>query len=96
MKLIKIWSQIYLIKIKKLFGYKLDQTIIPEGLYCYKFNGLKGTSLINGNSVPWYGTSVCPYYKSPTRNLNACLYCGIITDDIVFDDQCKLCGVNID
>ena len=36
----------------------------------------------------------CKYYKTLGKRWNGCKYLGIITDDFVFDDQCKMCGKN--
>ena len=45
-------------------------------------------------AVVTYYVIPCKYYKTLGKRWNGCKYLGIITDDFVFDDQCKMCGQN--
>jgi len=38
----------------------------------------------------------CKYYQKLGGNCNGCGFLGIITDDILFEDQVKMCGVKED
>lgn len=67
-----------------------DASCIPEGYYCYTPDDEKNTKKYTG--VYW--VIPCKYYKSLGKCLNACTFCGRITDDFIFDDQCKMCGEN--
>lgn len=81
-----MWSKFML-----FFGVKKDATKIPEGPYCYAPDYEKNAKE-NFNSGIYY-TKPCPYYKSMGR-YNGCSFLGHITDDCVFDDQCKICSEN--
>ena len=80
-----LWSKL-LIK----FGIRLDESVIPEGPYCYKPDLEKNKSETSFD----YHIIPCPYYKKISKNFNGCKYMGIVTDDFVFEDGCKICGVN--
>lgn len=78
-------------KLLILFNVNRSTSPIPRGHYCYtpdyeKNN--KRTSLKN------YYIKPCKYYKTLSHNWNGCSYLGIITDDLVFNDQCKMCNEN--
>jgi hypothetical protein len=74
-----------LIKIK--LGYKYSEDEIPDGPYCYKLLSVnKGKCKIKK----------CIYYKTLPKGYNSCNFLGLVTDDIVFDDQCKACGIKED
>jgi hypothetical protein len=77
-------------KLLILFNFKYDKTLIPEGQYCYKEDSEKNKS---SDSFVYY-IIPCIYYKKLGRTWNGCEYLGIITDDFVFGDQCKMCGEN--
>lgn len=80
-------------KIIIFFGYKYNKSVIPMGFYCYEPDSTKNPM----ETIPKDGIYYivpCPYYKSMGRGINGCKYLGIITDDMVFDDQCKICSVN--
>lgn len=82
------WAVILIAKIKLFFGYKYDKSIIPIGHYCYapdNEKNMKETGFI-------YHIIPCEHYVPLGKGWNACKYNGIITDDMVFDDQCKICG----
>lgn len=76
-----------------LFGFKHDSSVIPEGPYCYSPDDGKNK---NPESPFTYYTIPCKYYKTLGRKYNGCKYLGIITDDFLFDDQCKMCDINHD
>ena len=75
-------------------GYKLSTDPIPDDTYyCYvpdvernevsrKFFGEKGV----------YYTKPCPYYIPLGKEYTGCAFLGVITDDMIFGDQCKICG----
>jgi len=71
-------------KLLLLFGISHSKSVIPKGEYCYSFN-LKDVAIIS-----------CPYYKPLGKELNGCKYLGVITDDSIFYDMCKICNENLD
>ena len=77
--------------ITRFFGAKLTTSVIPDGPYCYAPDVEKN---IKPNYASVYYVIPCPYYKILTPRWNGCKYLGIITDDSIFDDQCKMCGEN--
>lgn len=93
----------YLMKIKNVlivllsrillfFNIKKDNSPIPEGMYCYEPDIEKNK---NRKDFSKYYIKPCKYYKRISKNYNGCSYLGVITDDMVFDDQCKLCNENL-
>lgn len=93
-KFLVIWYYIEIgwAKFINLLGFERDASVIPEGLYCYKFNGKTG---IDDRGFTWYGTDVCKYYRSMKNQCDAaCTYCGFIGFDPCLGDQCKICGEN--
>lgn len=75
--------------IKLFFGYSYSPSIIPKGLYCYEPDDEKNKSCENFV----YYIKTCKYYKR-IGEWNGCQYLGIITDDFVFADKCKMCNKN--
>ena len=74
------------------FGFKYDNSVIPEGPYCYAPDERK-----NEPREPMiYYIIPCKYFLPLSRHWTACKYLGIMTDDFVFRDQCKMCGENDD
>ena len=71
-------------KLLLFFGTSHSPSVIPKGEYCYGIN-LKEGAVIR-----------CPYYKPLGKELNGCKYLGVITDDSIFDDMCKICNENLD
>lgn len=64
---------------------------IPKGNYCYTPDyemNKKQNGAFDYYIIP------CKYYKSLSKRYNGCAYKGRITDDLTFDDQCKICGEN--
>ena len=84
---IMIWSKLLI-----FFGFKYSNKFIPEGMYCYTPDIEKNNDRENFSV---YYIKPCKYYKSLSRDYNGCMYLGIITDDLVFNDQCKLCSDNL-
>jgi hypothetical protein len=74
-----------------LFGVKRSASPIPIGMYCYTPDIEKNEKRENFST---YYIKPCKYYKKLGREYNGCSYLGIITDDMTFDDQCKMCGEN--
>jgi len=83
-------------KLLILFGVRRSALPIPEGMYCYAPDDEKNCA--NDDSLNNHGGTYyikpCKYYKTLGRRFNGCSYLGIITDDCVFDDQCKMCSEN--
>jgi len=73
-----------------LFGINTDTEPIPDSVYCYVPDTEKNK---RENDVMHYYIKPCKYYKSFGNEYNGCKYLGIITDDFLFDDQCKICGI---
>ena len=60
-----------------------DKTKIPKGYYCYT---------ITGPARRGVKVKHCPYWTG-----KKCSYLNIkIEDDILLEDQCKICEVNMD
>jgi hypothetical protein len=76
-----------------LFGYKPDKKHIPPGFYCYEPDYEKNKTV---NDFSSFYIKPCKYYKHLGKGYNACTYVGVISDDSVFDDQCKICGEKYD
>lgn len=91
---IKIVISLILSKILLLFGYQYDSSCIPSGPYCYTPDYEK---MKNKDSDDFtYYIKPCKYYKRISRNINGCKYLGVITNDFLFSDMCKLCNKNND
>lgn len=81
-------------KLLILFGVRRSALPIPEGMYCYAPDIEKNK--LRKETEPYaYYIKPCKYYKALGRRFNGCSYLGIITDDCVFDDQCKMCSENL-
>jgi hypothetical protein len=78
-------------KLLILFGVRRSALLIPEGMYCYSPDVGKNKAKKDFST---YYVNPCKYYKTLGRRYNGCSYLGIITDDMIFDDQCKMCGEN--
>ena len=78
-------------KLLILFGVNRSPLPIPEGIYCYSPDTEKNEKAVN---FKYYYVKPCKYYKTLGNRYNGCSYLGIITDDSVFNDQCKMCGEN--
>lgn len=75
----------YWIKFRMLLGYKPSAEPIPKGPYCYTPKSVDFKTGV-------YHINPCPYYMTINKRWNACNFLGEVTDDMVFDDQCKMCG----
>lgn len=62
-----------------VFDIYEDESKIPNGMYCFDYETEK----------------LCKYYKPISRNYDGCSYLGIISDDLAFNDMCKICGKNL-
>ena len=91
MKTIKSIKNLFSVLLTLIFNLKHDKSVIPYGAYCYKGDDEKNK---NSTSPSSYYIISCPYYKIISKKYNGCQYLGVVTDDFVFDDQCKLCGEN--
>ena len=81
-----LWAKVLI-----FFGHEYDESVIPKDIpYCYTPDKEKN---VNGYCGVYY-VIPCPYYKTLGRDWNGCKFLGIITDDFVFDDQCKMCSVS--
>ena len=89
---IKNLINIIINKPRFMFGYKPDKSPIPKGHYCYAPDTEKNNKNKCLGSV--YYIKPCEYYKVISKNYNACSYLNTITNCIIFDDQCKMCGEN--
>ena len=86
---IMVWSIF-----RKMINKSYDSSLIPKGMYCYAPDIEKNQCRKEDDYC--YYTKPCPYYKTLGKEYNGCMYLGIITDDIIFDDQCKMCSTNMD
>lgn len=75
------------------FGFNYDNSVIPSGPYCYLPDEKKNAEV---KSYSVYYIIPCPYFMILSERWRACRYLGVITDDFVFRDQCKMCGENDD
>lgn len=91
MKYKNLLSIIYSKTIVK-FGYKYDKSIIPDGPYCYLPDFEKNENK-DENDHKYY-IKTCQYYKWINSEWRGCKYLGMITDDDVFADKCKMCNEN--
>lgn len=81
-------------KLLFLFGVRRSALPIPYGMYCYAPDIEKSEARKETEPYVYY-IKPCKYYKTLGRMFNGCSYLGIITDDCVFDDQCKMCSDNL-
>lgn len=86
--MIKNFISILYSKLLILVCIRHSTSVIPEGQYCYTPDYEKNK---NAESFTYY-VIPCKYYKTLGKRWNGCKYLGIITDDFVFDDQCKICN----
>lgn len=77
-------------KFRVLLGLNFNENKIPDGVYCYIPDIEKNKTR---KDFGVYYTKPCVYYKTLGNGYNGCAYLGIITDDDVFDDQCKMCSI---
>lgn len=92
MRTIWIYVEVLWTKLLLFFGKRKDASVIPEGHYCYLFDGRTGF-MPDGRS--WLGTKPCPYYRGMKGELDAaCTFVGFVGFDMCLGDQCKICGEN--
>lgn len=77
-------------KTQRLFGYKKDTSVIPEGYYCYVFDNERNKK----EPIRGYWIKPCKYYRSMKGHSAACTYVGFIGFDPCLGDQCKMCDKN--
>jgi len=86
------WLSIIWNNILVYLGKKHDTSVIPKDTpYCYVPDVEKMKNR-DKDDLTFY-IKPCPYYKSLSNGYNGCKYIGVVTDDMVFDDQCKICDV---
>ena len=74
-------------------GYELSTDPIPENTY-YNEKNLDADG--NRNNDGTYHTKPCKYFTPLGSEYTGCAFLGIITDDMTFGDQCKMCGLKDD
>jgi hypothetical protein len=79
-------------------GIKYSEDKIPHGPYCYKINRDSDGKIISPpiSSEITIKIEPCVYYKTLPNDYNSCKFLGIITDDYIFGDQCKICDIKED
>ena len=87
----KNYINIFYWKFLFLFGINRSEKPIPPGMYCYEADIEKNKHSKTRNI---FYIKPCKYYKALGKHHNGCSFLGIVTDDPVFDDQCKMCDVN--
>jgi hypothetical protein len=80
------------VRAMRLFGSERNKKVIPDHFYCYTPDTERNNKRDKDSFV--YYTIPCPYYKWLGKPWHACTFCGVITDDDVFGDQVKICGLN--
>lgn len=65
--------------------------IVPFGDYCYE-----PLRLATGpDGMPRMERRLCSHFSRPD---DGCARCGLlnVSDDFLLDDECKICGINVD
>jgi hypothetical protein len=75
----------------RLLRFTRDESLIPSGQYCYSPDDYKNEQ---NTDLGVYYIIPCEYFKYIGRGYYGCSYLGIVTDDSVFADQCKMCNEN--
>lgn len=78
MKYLTVLIECVFTKIQRFFGYKKSIKPIPNNISYCYDENLK----------------TCKYYRMIDNYYNACTFIGYIGDDILLNDQCKICGEN--
>lgn len=89
LSLISILCEVVYSKLLRLFKIKRDESVIPEGSYCYVWDEEKNKA----QPIDGYWIKSCKYYRNISENNRACLYTGFVGFDFCLYDQCKICGV---
>lgn len=93
-RVVKIYIEIYWLKLLFLFGVKRSAKEIPKGVYCYTPDVEKNRNK-DKNDYSYY-IKPCKYYRG-LKDFNAgCAYVAYVGDDMLLGDQCKICGENDD
>jgi hypothetical protein len=79
--------------ILKWLHIKRDESVIPEGEYCYTPNYEKNTFKTLTEEGVYY-IKPCKYFKCLLGDYHACIFIGCITNNFLLADQCKICGKN--
>lgn len=87
-----VWFNWLLIKL----GYKHNETVVPEGPYCYVPDIEKNELERSKENYGVYYVKPCKYFVKASRNISGCKLLGYIGDDFLLNDQCKLCSINDD
>ncbi len=90
-KVIWYYIEIGFTKILNILKITKDASVIPYGMYCYKFDGRTG---IDERGYTWHGTKTCKYYRHTKNGRAGCTFVGYIGYDACLTDQCKICGEN--
>lgn len=85
-----IYIEVAFSAVMQLFGKFKPTSVIPEGMYCYTFNGDDGYT---ETGLPYHGADICKYYRK-NECVSACTYVGFAGWDVCLSDQCKICGTN--
>lgn len=85
--------KVILSKIRILIGLRYDKSVIPEGLFCYKYDAKKTEALIDEWDNGFY-VKICPYHLNVSNNYCCCLYKGKISKDKKFKEKNKICNIN--
>jgi hypothetical protein len=77
-------------KLQLLFGITKDESVIPNGMYCYEID--KERNLTEPTAGVWIKT--CKYYRGlSNRGGIACTYVGFYGFDSSLYDRCKICAI---
>jgi len=59
-----------------------DTSVIPEGPYCYRWNGKNWT---DGDGMPHMGIDLCPYWKDKEINGAHVCWCDYLEDGGIYN-----------
>ena len=77
----------------KLFRFKSDSSVIPNGMYCYTIDNERNVNQPCKNGEYWI--KPCKYFRGTQKTGGiACTYVGYFGFDPCLFDQCKICSVN--
>jgi len=83
------YIEFYISKILLFFGYKYNTSLIPKNThYCYTIPNEE----LKQNKTS-YNINPCPFFLNFGEGICGCKFCGV-KDDILINDQVKICGVN--
>jgi hypothetical protein len=93
---IKVYIEVYWYRLLyKLFKYELSTDGIPKDTpYCYLPDIERNENARKNGEYGVYYTKPCTHYRYLKGQLRGgCVYTGIVGDDLLLGDQCKVCGV---